>query len=309
MVYDVIIIGAGFAGYSAAIYAARYNLKTLVVAKELGGMILEAHAVENYPGFRKVSGMELMQKFEEQARDLGAEIEMNEVVGLEKKDNIYLVHTSSTKVHEAKAVILATGTKKRKLGIPGQKEYEGKGVHYCATCDAPFYKNKVVGVIGGSNAAAFAADLLRKYASKIYLIYRKEELRCEPALKDQVLSDPKVEVIYRTNLTEFKGTKFLESVIIDKEYKGARELKLDGVFVEVGGLPTSALASALGCELGKTGEILVNNQCETKVKGLYAAGDVTNTPLRQGIVAAGQGAIAATSAYKYLSGKNMGSGW
>ncbi|MBN2142629.1 FAD-dependent oxidoreductase [Candidatus Woesearchaeota archaeon] len=312
--YDVIIIGAGFAGYTAAIYSARYKLKTLLIGKEPGGLITEAHQVENYPGYKKISGLELMQKFEEQARECGAKIIIDEVVGLdhltkEGKASNFIIHTSSTKLYESKAVIFASGTKKRKLDIPGQKEFESKGVHYCATCDAPFYKNKTVGVVGGSNAAAFAADLLRQYAKKVYLIYRKEELRCEPMLADALKADPKIEIIYSTNLTEYKGSKFLEKVMLDKEHNDSKELAVDGIFVEIGGLPASIHAAKLGAELGPIKEIIVNSKCETKVPGLFAAGDVTNTPLRQGIVAAGQGSIAATSAYKYVSGKSMGSGW
>jgi thioredoxin reductase (NADPH) len=307
--YDLIIIGAGFAGYSAAIYSVRYSMKTLIIASELGGIVTEAHKVENYPGYRSISGLELMQKFEQHARDLGAEIMVDEVVAIIKEGDIFKLHTQNLKIYEAKTVIIASGTKKKKLGIPGQDNFDAKGVHYCATCDAPFYRNKTVAVIGGGNSALTAADLLMRYAQKVYIIYRGTELKAEPAVADPVLNNPKVEVIFGTNLLEYKGGQFLESVTLDKQYNGSSELKLDGVFVEIGGIPSSALTSKLGIKIGSTGEIIVNQSGETGIPGLYAAGDVTNTILRQGVVAASSGAIAATMAYRYWSGKSAGSTW
>jgi thioredoxin reductase (NADPH) len=312
--YDVIIIGAGFAGYSAAIYTVRYNLKTLIIASEPGGVVVESFNVENYPGFRSITGLELMQKFEHQAKDLGTELIVDEVVGITKHEDqeqgqIFKVHTHTLNTYDAKAIIIASGTKKKKLDIPGQELYDGKGVHYCATCDAPFYKKKIAAVVGGANSAVHAADLLRKHAAKVYLIYRGAELRAEPLMKDQVLADPKVEVIYNTNVKEYKGKEFIETLHLDKAYHGSHELKIDGVFIEIGGLPSSKMAQKLGVIIGDTGEILVNEKCETNVPGIFGAGDVTNTVLRQGVVAASMGAIAATTAYNYISGKKVGSNW
>jgi thioredoxin reductase (NADPH) len=307
--YDTIIIGAGFAGYSAAIYTVRYNLKTLIIASELGGVVVDAHVVENYPGFRKISGIELMQHFEEQAKDLGAEIIVDEVTCVLKEQNKFKLHTLSNKEYEAKSVIIATGTKHKKLNIPGQEQFDGKGVHYCATCDAAFYKNKVVGVVGGGNSAALAADLLRKFASKIFIIIRGAEMRAEPALANPVLKDPKITLITNTNVKEYKGEKFLNRVVIDPSFNNSNELALDGVFVEIGGTPSSAIALKIGVKMGANKEILINDQCETNIPGFFGAGDVTNTVLRQGVVAAALGSIAATSAYKYVTGKTMGSHW
>ena len=309
VLYDVIIIGAGFAGYSAAIYTVRYNLKTLIVASEPGGVVTESHNVENYPGYRSISGFELMQKFEHHAKDLGSEMIVGEVTCILKEGDIFKVHMQDSQVFDTKSVIIASGTKKKKLGIPGQEQLDGRGVHYCATCDAPFYKNKVAAVVGGGNSAVHAADLLRKHAKKVYIIYRGTELRAEPAQLEPVLADPKVEVIYQTNVTEYRGDKFIGSVKLDRPHNGSDELALDGIFIEIGGIPSSAIASKLGIEVGKTGEIIVNQECETKVPGILAAGDVTNTVLRQGVVAASMGAIAATTAYKYLTHKKMGSKW
>ena len=307
--YDVIIIGAGFAGYTAAIYSVRYRLTTLVISKEPGGVIVKSREVENYPGFRRISGFELMKKFEEHAKSLGAELVVDEVVGIIKQAGSFKIETRQGETYEAKSAILALGTERRKLDIPGAKEYEGKGIHYCATCDAAFYKDKVVAVIGGGNSAAHSALLLSRFARKVYIIYRREKLRCEPLLYDKINATANIEIIYKTNLTEVKGSKFLEKVRLDNEYKGRKELELDGVFVEIGSIPNSSLAKELGVELTDKHEIVVDEHCRTNIKGVYAAGDVTNTVLRQGIVAAAQGAIAAASAYAFITGRHPSQAW
>lgn len=307
--YDIIIIGSGFAGYSAAIYSARYNLKTLVVGKVPGGAIVVASEVENYPGFKKISGLELMNKFEEQAKGSGAEIVVDEVLGIIKQDKSFKVETRGKKEFEAKTIILASGTDRRKLDVPGAGDYEGKGVHYCAICDSVFYKDKVVAVVGGSNSAAHSALLLSRFAKQVYFIYRREKLRSEPVLVDEVEKTKNIEIIYKTNVVEVKGSKFVEKAMLDNEYKGSKELELDGIFVEVGSVPSSAIAKELGVKLTDSGEIIVNESCETNVKGIFGAGDVTNIVVKQGIVAASQGAIAATSAYGFISGRKAGQPW
>lgn len=302
--YDIIIIGAGFGGYTAAIYAARYNLKTLVIGKELGGLIIESTEVCNYPGFPKISGLELMSKFMEQAKTCGAEIVADEVLKASKENDIFKIETRQGKKYEAKALILALGSKRRKLEVPGGLEFESKGIHYCATCDGAFYRNKTVAVIGGSNSAAHAAELLARFAKKVYIVYRGAALRCEPVTHDKLKSHDKIEILCGYNVREVKGSQFVERVMLDLPYKGSNELVVDGIFVEMGGIPNSVLAKELGAEINQNNEIVVNPACETSVKGIFAAGDVTNTPMRQGIVAAGQGAIAAGSAYKFITGKS-----
>ncbi|MBU1199634.1 MAG: FAD-dependent oxidoreductase [Nanoarchaeota archaeon] len=300
--YDVIIIGAGFAGYTSAIYAIRSDLKVLLIGKEPGGAIVDAAEVENYPGYKKISGFELMQKFEEQAKDFGTEIMHKEVVDVEKKGEGFIVKTKD-KDFETKSIIFASGTLRRELEVPGAKEYKGKGVHMCATCDGAFYRDKVVAVIGGSNSAAHASMLLSRFAKKVYIIYRKEKMRCEPVLLDRIEAKDNMEIIYKNNVTEVKGDKFVNKIMLENEYNGKKELALDGVFVEIGSTPNSMLAKKLGVELTEAHEIIVTPHCETCVKGIFAAGDVTNTVLRQGITAAAQGAIAATSAYGFVTGK------
>ena len=307
--YDVIIIGAGFAGYTAAIYSVRYNMKTLIIAKQPGGAIINSSKVENWPGFTSIPGFELMQKFEAQAREFGAEIVLDEALGIVRKDSVFKVETKQGKEYEAKAIILALGTERRKLEVPGADKFEGKGVHYCATCDAAFYKNKTVAVIGGSNSAAHAALLLARFAKKVYIIYRKEALRCEPAMHCTIKETKHAETIYSTNVVEVKGKQFVEKIVLDKAYNGKKELALDGLFVEIGSVPSSAIAKELGVELDKNNNIIVDANGTTNIKGVFAAGDVTNTVLRQGVTAAAQGAIAATSAYQLITGKDPRVAW
>ncbi|MFH0870350.1 MAG: FAD-dependent oxidoreductase [archaeon] len=307
--HDIIIIGAGFAGYTAAIYAARYNMKPLVIASELGGLIVESSKVCNYPGFKEVSGLDLMTKFMEQAKGLGAEISNDEVLKISKSGNVFLVETRRNKKYETKTLVLALGTKRRKLNVPGAAEFEGKGIHYCATCDAAFYRNKAVAVIGGSNSAAHAAMLLSNFAKQVYLIYRGADLRCEPTMKESLIDKGNVKIIYNTNLTNISGSKFVEKMTLDHPFDGSDELKVDGIFIEIGGVPGSAITKEIGVALTESGEIIVNQRSETNVPGVFAAGDVTNTVLRQGIVAAAQGAIAGTSAYQFITGKKSSVSW
>jgi thioredoxin reductase (NADPH) len=307
--YDVIIIGAGFAGYSAAIYSARYNLKALVIAKQPGGAIVNSEKVENYPGFVSIPGYELMQKFEAQAKEFGVEIIVDEVIGVIKDKSGFEVKTRSNKEYKTKALILAMGTERRKLEVKGASKLEGKGIHYCATCDGAFYKGKVVAVIGGSNSAAHSALLLSRFAKKVYIIYRGADLRCEPMLKDNIKRTGHAEILCGFNITEVKGKDSLEKVELNLPYKGKRELALDGLFVEIGSVPSSAIAKELGVELNQSQEVMVDAHCATNIKGVFAAGDVTNTVLKQGVTATAQGAIAATSAYKLITGKTVTGAW
>ena len=298
-VYDLIIIGGGCAGFSAAIYSARYSLRTLVISREIGGALNEAHVVENYPGFKSISGLELMMRFKEHAESLGVEFIEDEVIKAEKKGDVFLVQTRK-KSYEAKAIILALGLQRRKLNIPGEDKFIGKGVSYCYTCDAAFFKDKIVGVVGGSDSAAMAALLLSRYSKKVYIIYRKQEIRAAPINKKAVEENKKIEIIPNTNIIELKGDKFLTSVVFDKPYKGSKEFKLDGLFVEIGHIPSTIIAENLGVKLNDEGFIIVDKEKRTNIGGVFAAGDITDTVLRQAVTAASDGAVAAYSAYKYL---------
>lgn len=297
LMYDVIIIGGGAAGLTAAIYSVRYKLKTLVIVKELGGVIVNTHKVENWPGEKSISGLDLMNKFEEQAKALGVEIKEEEVKKI-KKGFKFITDKGE---YECKTVILAMGTQRRKLNIPGEDKFAGKGVSYCATCDAAFFKDKTVGVIGGNDSAARAAQICTEYASKVYVIYRKAKMRAEPALVEELEKNDKVEFIYNANVAEVVGDKMLEKVKLDI----GKEVELQGLFIEVGGVPAVALVSELGVNLNDKNYIEVDNDMKTSCDGVYAAGDITtgSAGFQQLVTAASEGAIAAFSAYKYIKSK------
>jgi thioredoxin reductase (NADPH) len=304
---DLIIIGAGPAGLTASIYASRYKLSNIVIGKVLGGTITLAHKVENFPGFVSISGVELAQKMREQVKSLGAEIIFENVGKITKRGEIFEVMLeSSNRVLKGRSVIVATGTERRKLGVPGEKEYVGRGVSYCSTCDAPFFRDKVVALIGGSDAAVSGAIHVAGFTKKVYIIYRRDKLRAEPIWVEEALNNPKIEVIYNTNVVEILGDgSKVTAVKLDNPYRNSDRLPLDGVFIEIGGVPGSSLVVPLGVELVKGGFVKVNRTMATKVKGLFAAGDLTTESLimQQAITACAQGAIAAASAFKYLKGQ------
>jgi len=295
MEYDLVIIGAGPAGLTAAIYAARYKLSTLVVGEQIGGMAAEADEICNFPSYKKIIGIELTKKMIEQVENLGVEIKNSYADSIKKIDSQFLVKTNSTE-YKAKKIILATGTEKRKLGLKNEDKFLGKGISYCATCDAAFFKNKVVGVVGGSNSALTAALLLSKFANEIYIIYRKNKFfRAEPKWVEEVERNEKIKSIFNANVIELVGENKLEYVKLDNGEK----LNLDGLFVEIGSIPSVKLAEELGIELEEN-HIKVDKKQRTNMEGVFAAGDVTNSPLKQIIVACAQGAIAANSAYEEL---------
>lgn len=299
--YDLIIIGAGPAGLTASIYASRYKVKHLVIGKEPGGQANEAHKVENWPGTISISGFELLQKMREHAEKLGAQILMDSVSSIKKNNDIFEI-TTHTARHQAKNIILASGMEYRKLEIPGESEFKGKGVSYCPTCDAAFFKDKVMAVAGGGNSAGSAALLLAQYASKVYLIYRGEKLKVDPAYQEKISADEKIEVIFGTNIKEIKGEKAVEKIILDKERNGGAELAVQGVFIEIGSEPGVEIIKQLGVETDDQGYIEVDSGQNTNIIGVWAAGDATNgsNKLRQIITAAAEGAVAAGSVYKKL---------
>lgn len=303
VMYDLIVVGGGPAGYSAALYAVRFKMKTLVLTEDKGGIIKWTNLIENYPGGGFVSGKELAEKMEEQAVKFGTEIKEEKVQGIEKKGSNFKV-ISGKGEYDSKSLILATGVKKRKLNIPGEEEFQNKGVSFCALCDGVLFKDKEIAVVGGGDSAAKEAILLTKYAKKVYIIYRGNRIHPEPIRHERVMEkvkEGKIEVINNTNITEIKGNKFVEHVILDKEYKGNKKLEVQGVFVEIGGTPGNDLARGLGVELTDKGFIKIDELCRTNVPGVFAAGDVTSFPLKQAITAAAYGTVAAYSAHNYLS--------
>lgn len=299
--YDFVIIGGGPAGLSAAIYAARFKLKTVVIAKDVGGTIINTHLVENWPGFKSLSGFELMEHIRGHVEHLGVEVKQDEVTDIQRKGKNFPIKAKEGE-YGTRTVLLATGTKYRKLGVPGEEEFHGRGVSYCAVCDAAFFKDRVVAVVGGSDSAAKEALLLSEYAKRVYIIYRGAKIRSEPINAERVDNNKRIEIISNTNVVKISGDGFVSSVALDRPYKGSRDLTLDGIFIGVGYEPQNELAKGLGVELDERGEVIVDCGSATNIPGVYAAGDVTAGRFKQAIIGAAQGVVAANSAYMYLRG-------
>ena len=296
MKYDVIIIGGGAAGLGAALYAARFKLKTLVVAEQLGGTGNIAHLVDNWIGEPGVKGFDLMQKFIKHVKEYDVNLNEERVVKVKKGRNSFSVETNNKK-YESKSIIFCTGMKHRELGLANEKEFLGRGLSYCFVCDGGFYKNKVVAVVGGSDSAALGALYLADVAKKVYVLYRKDKLRAEPISADQVYKHKKIQVIHGVNVKGLVGDKFLEMVKLDN----GKSLKLDGLFIEIGALPLNELAKSLGVKVDKNGFAVVDNDMSTNVKGVFVAGDLNNrSSLKQFITSAADGSIAAQGVYNYL---------
>lgn len=301
---DLIIVGAGPAGLSAGIYAVRNRLKTLVLEQALpGGLIAEAGLVENYPGFPSLKGMELAESFRKHAERIGVEIKHFEEVLQVEKNEIFKVKTSGGE-YLARAVIIATGERHAELNVPGEAELKGRGVSYCATCDAPLYRNKKAVVVGNGRAAVASALLLSDLASEVKLIAKERKIISEEVLKER-LKNSKVEVLLSTEVREIFGDGAVKGIrVYDRERKQEYNINTDGVFVYafVWKKPNIAFIKNLKINLDERGHIIVNGRQETNIKGLFAAGDVTSFPVKQVVVAAAQGCVAALSAYEYIKG-------
>ncbi len=299
--YDLMILGSGIAGMTAAIYGVRYNLKTVVVGQSVGGTGNLAGHIENWPGFIG-SGAELMTKVNEQAKNAGIHFVEGEISAINKVGEDFSVEVGEHKI-QAKATILALGMQNRKLGVKGEKELIGKGVSYCATCDGMFFKGKTVIVVGGSDSAAKAALYLSEIAKKVYVSYRKSEMRCEPISLKKLHSKENVEINYFTNPVEILGDKKVTGIILSQEEDSKKkEIKLDvdGIFIEIGAAPVIEVVNSLGVALNENGFIKIDRNAKTNIEGVYAAGDNTDTSFKQLVVAAGEGAMAAKSAYDFL---------
>lgn len=302
--FDLIVVGGGVSGLSAAMYGGRLGLKTLLIGEIMGGVMNFAHLVENYPGIETTTGMELAEKFKNHASRYPVEFKEEKVEDVEKIPQGFRVTTSSEK-YEGKTVVFATGSEVRKLDAPGEKEFDGKGVHYCALCDGPIYRDKVVAVVGGSDGAAKEALLLTEYASKIYIINRNDTMRAELHNLQKLNSSPKIKFVNSTNVVQIGGDKLVRKVILDKAYNGKKELAVDAVFIYVGRVPSSQLAAKLGVKLNEKDEIITDKSSKTNVPGIFAAGDVSNSSFKQIIVGAGDGVKAAYSAYTYLKNQSI----
>jgi thioredoxin reductase (NADPH) len=296
---ELAIIGAGPAGYTASIYASRYKIENLVIGETMGGQAAESHKICNFPSYPEISGFELMTRFQKHAQELGADELFDRVTNIEGKHGNFEIHTTSGKKVEANMIIIAAGNKRRKLGLDREKEFMGKGVSYCATCDAMFYKDKIVGVVGGSDAANTASLYLSEVAEKVYQIYRRAELRGEPTWKEQVLNKDNIEVIYETNVIGLEGDEKLERIVLDNKYIKKPYLNVDGLFIEIGSIPDITLSKSLDLEITKKGLIKVDDKQNTSMKGVLAAGDITtgSNQFKQIVTACGEAAVAAQSAY------------
>ncbi len=294
--YDCLIIGAGPAGLSAGIYAARYSLKTIIAGIPLQSIITHAWKVENYPGFKEISGMDLINKFVEHVKHFEVPIIEEQIVNVEKKENHFLATTSTNKKIKARTIILATGSTSRKLNIANEDDFIGKGVSYCATCDAMFFKDKIVAVVGGSDSAVMTSMLLAQKSKKVYIIYRRDKLRAKPMMVNKVMKNNKIEVIYNAEVKKLIGDDFLKGI----ELSNGRKLSVEGLFVEIGHVPNTIIAKSLRVKTSEHGFIIVDENMRTNVKGVYAAGDIcgSKNKLRQVITAASEGAIAARSVYE-----------
>lgn len=299
--YDLAIIGGGPAGLAAAVYASRGGMKTAIFEKALiGGQITTTADVENYPGFEEnVSGFDIADKMKKQAEKFGTEILQENIKSIQSEDFKKTVQTDSN-TYKVKTVILATGANPRKLGVPGEAKFTGSGVSYCATCDGALYKGKTVAVVGGGDSAVEEAIFLTKFAEKVYIIHRRDELRAVKLIQKRAFENDKIEIIWDSIVKEVNGSDFVENIALyNKKKKVNSELKLDGVFIYVGIIPNNELVKS-NVELDEQGFILTDETMRTKTTGVYAAGDVVHKALRQVITAASDGATAAFSAEKWI---------
>lgn len=298
--YDLIIVGAGPAGLTAGIYAVRYGLNTIVLEKEvLPGQIAATDLIENYTGFTAISGPELMQKFKEHAESAGVKIEFAHV-SLVRSENEKKVVVTDNGDFEAKAVIIATGANPKKLGIPGEDEFLSKGVSYCATCDAPFYKGKTVMVVGGGESALTDALILSNIAKKVYVVHRRDKLRACTILQQRASKRDNIEIIWDTIPEKIEGKAKVENVILrNLKTDTVSSMPVDGVFIYVGIRPNTEFVNV---NKNGSGFIVTNEKLETSVAGIYAAGDCRDTPIWQVVTAVADGAVAAVFAHEYILG-------
>ena len=274
-------------------------MKTLLIGKEIGGQIILANEIENYPGFQRIKSFELIQKIKDQAVSFGTELINEEVIKIEKQNNIFTVHTNK-QAYQGKTVIITMGLSPRQLAVPGEKEFNGRGVSYCANCDGPFYKNKTVAVIGNGNSALDAAEVMSKIAQKVFLINRGQDFKAFDTLVNEVKKRENIEIVYDADTKEIVGEGKVEKLIYSHLLTNEeREIKTDGVFIEIGRIATTDLVADF-VERDEQKQIIVNDVMETKTPGLFAAGDVTTVQYKQITIAMGQATIAALSAYQYI---------
>ncbi|MGB9740328.1 MAG: thioredoxin-disulfide reductase [Candidatus Bathyarchaeia archaeon] len=300
--WELIIVGGGAAGLAAGIYGARSGLKTLILEEKIvGGTAADAPKIENYPGFESIIGVELAQRMAAHCRKAGVTIrEFEGVSSLDLKGEKKLVKTNRT-TYEAKALIIASGSRYRELGVPGEREFLGRGVSYCGICDGPLFKGKRVLVVGGGNAAVVTALYIAELAGEVKVSHRREAFRAEEALVNALKGKDNVEILWNTEVKEIKGEKLVnKAVIFNNRTDEIKELPVDGVFIQAGEDPNSQIAKEAGVAVNEEGYIIVDIRQRTNIPGVYAAGDVTNHPVKQVGTAVGQGITAAVEAYGFI---------
>jgi alkyl hydroperoxide reductase subunit F len=297
-IYDVLIIGAGPAGLTAAVYCARKLLKTIIISENIGGQALESWAIENYMGYRMVTGEDLMKKFEEQVRNFDMKLELDQVTGIAGEDDLFIVKTISDITLKARSIILTQGKQPRMLGVPKEEQYLGRGLSVCATCDGPLSKGKKVAVVGGGNSALQTALEMSEIAQSVSLIVRST-IRADPVYQKRLESAHNITVHLHTLVTALQGDRFLTGVTITDEKGSAQNLSMDGVFLEIGWIPNTDFLNGL-VELNDQKEVIVDINCHTSRAGVFAAGDITSIKSKQIIIAAGEGAKAALEASEYI---------
>ena len=303
---DVLVVGAGPAGLSAALYSKRLGLNTACVGEDIGGTLNEAGVVDDYIGIQDILGPELAKKFVEHVRKYGIPIHRDTVVDIVRENEVFKVSTKSGVVFTARAVILALGSKRRKLGVPGEAEFAGKGVTYCAACDAPLFKGKVVAVVGGGNAALQSALLMTSYAIKTYLIHRRDSFRAYDVYVKSVTNNPKIELVLNSVIRSIGGSKSVEWIEVENLVTHEiKKIKVDGVLIEIGSEPPKEFFSKIGLKLDEYGYVVVEPGQKTNIEGIFAAGDCTGGPHKkkfdQVVTAVAEGALAALSAYEYIT--------
>ncbi len=297
----LVIIGTGPAGYTASIYASRYKLQHILIGNTIGGQVSKAHIIENYPGFIQIKGFELSTKFKEHAEHFlpmsNSEFIFDTVISVEHKDNQFITKTQQGSVIKSKALIFTVGVKKRELGLVSEKKFLGKGVSHCVTCDGFFYRDKIVGIVGGGDSAATGALYLADISPKVYMFVRRDKMRAEPIWQEQIFKNPKIEVLFNTEVAEIYGDQKVQGVIT----KDGRKIELEGLFIEIGHYPDTSILK-FDVEKDEHGYIKVKPDMSTSVPGFFAAGDITtaNNKFHQIVVATGEGAVAANSAYMYV---------
>jgi len=297
-IYAVLIVGAGPAGLTAAVYCARKMLNTMVISENIGGQALESWAIENYMGYRMISGEDLMKKFEEHVRTLNIRLELDKVVSITREEDIFVVKTLSDNTIRARALILTQGNRPKKLGVANEEHYLGRGLSICSTCDGPLYKGKMVAVVGGGNSALQTALEMSEIAKSVSLIVRSS-IRADPVYVEKLNTKKNITVHKNTVITALHGEKFLSGVTIKDESGAEQKIGLDGIFIEIGWLPNSEMLGGL-VDLNDKKEVVVDINGCTSAPGIFAAGDITNVKSKQIIIAAGDGAKAALEAFEYL---------